>query len=300
MFHIAGSILGLHKDPGLQIGTDLCSGRMVKRNHCFRCLEMCSTGAISVGKKLSFNEAKCTGCAACTVVCPSHNRILRKTYAQLVEDILKLSKTTHEITFTCDSAQKAYIQVPCLSMVSFEIMLLANAQGITKITLSSCSSCKPKNLHQTISNLGFTQRLLSEADLELDLVFANAISKEVGLSVSRRDFFDFLSKQMRSSVGEILPELGEEDSVSRSKILDYVRTKLKKALYVGGKKYIVDDTKCGNCSLCIRLCPHNAWEKKETDIMEFNRGKCWECGNCLSVCPRENIKTVGGEERCLG
>ncbi len=63
-------------------------------------------------------------------------------------------------------------------------------------------------------------------------------------------------------------------------------------------KYVADieEDKCVNCGLCVRICPHNALEtaviqgKKMTFI---NRPEnCMECARCVNICPTGAIKLI--------
>jgi Ni,Fe-hydrogenase III small subunit/Pyruvate/2-oxoacid:ferredoxin oxidoreductase delta subunit len=49
---------------------------------------------------------------------------------------------------------------------------------------------------------------------------------------------------------------------------------------------ILDETKCGSCSVCMKICPVDAIAGKPLSI---DLGKCIFCGDCERLCPHKSI-----------
>ncbi|MHA1291054.1 MAG: ATP-binding protein [Promethearchaeota archaeon] len=48
----------------------------------------------------------------------------------------------------------------------------------------------------------------------------------------------------------------------------------------------IDNDKCNNCNMCLKICVMNLWKKKESKvyIIDDYKEKCLECGGCYMVC----------------
>ncbi len=47
----------------------------------------------------------------------------------------------------------------------------------------------------------------------------------------------------------------------------------------------LDETKCNNCGMCIKVCPHEVFEMRDKKIHVIGRDFCMECGACKMNCP---------------
>ena len=66
-----------------------------------------------------------------------------------------------------------------------------------------------------------------------------------------------------------------------------------------GKKihtFMVDQTKCEGCDICINEFGCPAFYHDEKDLVQINETLCNGCGNCLQVCPAHAIKVRKEEE----
>lgn len=67
----------------------------------------------------------------------------------------------------------------------------------------------------------------------------------------------------------------------------------KMAMHNSGKPF-VRDKKCVGCSMCAKMCAHDAitiTDKKAS----INHNKCVGCGRCIASCPRDAIREPGDE-----
>ncbi|BEP29585.1 4Fe-4S binding protein [Helicovermis profundi] len=53
-------------------------------------------------------------------------------------------------------------------------------------------------------------------------------------------------------------------------------------------KFVIDNTKCANCDLCIDSCPVFAIERRTNIIIDETR--CIGCRMCVLVCKSNAIK----------
>ncbi len=52
--------------------------------------------------------------------------------------------------------------------------------------------------------------------------------------------------------------------------------------------------KCFGCGMCIEVCPHEVFMKKEGKILIRDRDACMECGACAMNCPANAIQVDAG------
>jgi len=51
---------------------------------------------------------------------------------------------------------------------------------------------------------------------------------------------------------------------------------------------------CNGCGMCINVCPHAVFERKNKVVQIVNGPACMECGACLNNCPTAAIQVESG------
>jgi NAD-dependent dihydropyrimidine dehydrogenase PreA subunit len=51
----------------------------------------------------------------------------------------------------------------------------------------------------------------------------------------------------------------------------------------------LDSSKCNNCGMCIKVCPHDVFTLKDKKVYIAKRDYCMECGACKINCPQKAI-----------
>jgi len=51
----------------------------------------------------------------------------------------------------------------------------------------------------------------------------------------------------------------------------------------------VDESLCGGCGTCVKICPYGAIEKDEKGVAKVTAVVCKGCGTCGASCPEKAI-----------
>ncbi|ABL89130.1 4Fe-4S ferredoxin, iron-sulfur binding domain protein [Pyrobaculum islandicum DSM 4184] len=79
--------------------------------------------------------------------------------------------------------------------------------------------------------------------------------------------------------------------------ISYDREKAVELGLVNPRRPVIDMEKCTACFLCAGVCPTQAIEVDEDEVMlKVDSYKCAECGLCAEACPEGAIKLVEGGE----
>jgi len=100
--------------------------------------------------------------------------------------------------------------------------------------------------------------------------------------------YDLMVNILRAEVTEhggtlIMDLSGKESEIERA--LAYLR---EQGVDIRGLERTVvrDRDKCTDCSMCISVCPVNAYRlDRNTWVVELDQDKCIACGVCADACP---------------
>jgi ferredoxin len=56
----------------------------------------------------------------------------------------------------------------------------------------------------------------------------------------------------------------------------------------------LNSDKCKGCGMCIKVCPHNVFDRKENKAEIKDKDSCMECGACAKNCPFNAIEVTIG------
>jgi NAD-dependent dihydropyrimidine dehydrogenase PreA subunit len=57
----------------------------------------------------------------------------------------------------------------------------------------------------------------------------------------------------------------------------------------------LDETRCSNCGICVKVCPHEVFSLIDKKVYVVARDYCMECGACKRNCPQEAISVNVGD-----
>ncbi len=67
------------------------------------------------------------------------------------------------------------------------------------------------------------------------------------------------------------------------------KTKVKKV--TGSKfRFVVDESKCIGCSVCVESCPNEVLESKDGQPFAVRSEECEGCEVCVALCDQEAIE----------
>ena len=129
--------------------------------------------------------------------------------------------------------------------------------------------------------------------------------------MTRRDFFGRVRLDAKSRLRRVTEALDSRSSTAyRAKKVPLTRTALNAALDTldqNGKNVLLSHrycslavtADCGDCALCVALCPTGALAKRrQSDSIPgglcFNTRLCTNCGLCAEACPEKGIVIKGG------
>lgn len=56
----------------------------------------------------------------------------------------------------------------------------------------------------------------------------------------------------------------------------------------------LDEEKCNACGMCLQVCPHEVFERRDGQVRIQLRDACMECGACRINCPSGAIFVTSG------
>jgi ferredoxin len=291
---------------------NLCAHSRSGIEGCNRCIDVCSTEAISsVGDKVEVDPHLCMGCGACASVCPSG--AMSYVFPRLPDRGVQLKGMLgayreaggkdaclllHNGTDGRDALESLATEGPGLpdnvipveawhvASTGIDFLLGAFALGANRVAILAAGSEAPEYrdslreqaaLAQTIVQaFGYSGRHFLVVSTPGELV---GLEPADGVSVPATFAF---SADKRTAVEFAVDHLSRHAPVLPAEI----------ALAAGSPfgEVVVDVKKCTLCLACAGACPEGAlMDGGETPALRFLERNCVQCGLCERTCPEEAI-----------
>lgn len=301
----------------------ICAHSRSAKTGCTRCIDVCSTGAItSDGDRVKIEPHLCAGCGGCTTVCPSGAMSYAYPRVSDTGTRIKTVLGTYRAAGGKDaclvfhnaedgralvqslgrrSAQNAGRGLPArlipmeifhVASIGMDVWLGAIAYGASQVVVVSSGAEPQAYFDATRAQMGYAQTLLSAlgyAGRHLELIVAED-------SVVLEDTLWALSPAVtvaRPGTFNL--------SVEKRTTLDFALEHLAKlapapqeaiALPAGAPfgAIAVNKETCTLCKACIGACPAAALlDSPETPMLRFIERNCVQCGLCANTCPEDAI-----------
>ncbi|MGL4574397.1 MAG: 4Fe-4S binding protein [Burkholderiaceae bacterium] len=306
----------------------ICAHSRNEKEGCNRCIDICSTKAISAdGDHVKVEPHLCMGCGACAATCPSG----AMTYqAPRMPDVGKRIKTLlatyrnaggkdavlllHGVkerslidTWGRAAARKQLRGVPAnvvpfemtdVAAVGLDLVLGALAYGAARVALLAGDETPPQYIEQ----------LHVTADL------ANVITQGVGVAGARASVLRGALADLATLEAAVyaLPSVAQLAQTATFHLSDSKRTTIEfcidhiaKQTQIAAPPVIalpsgspfgaveVNKDTCTLCMACVSTCPASALaDNQETPQLRFIERNCVQCGLCEKTCPENAITLV--------
>jgi ferredoxin len=311
------TLVGLFTKPRyFQYDLEWCTHGASGVAGCTRCLEVCSTGAItSAGNQIRVDPHLCQGCATCTLACPTgalsfrqpSSETLRRRIAETLSRpaasapallVVHGAAQTEAVQLAVGVRQVRTVVVDPLPAFGEELWLEALASGAVGVVL-------------------LDDEQLASASRELiaaRVVQARLQLQALGMGASRLGFVAvdalqaWLDDPARNALGQAGDAAGAAQIVAahaepKTKRLAQLAalTRLAQGAAAGPPIELpagacfgevrVDAKRCTLCLACANLCPTGALFSGDggTPRLHFAEDACVQCGLCKAGCPEKAI-----------
>ena len=309
----------------------ICAHGRSGKTGCTKCLDVCSTGAISaIGDKVSVETHLCAGCGGCATVCPSG----AMTYAYPSVPELGARLKTMLSVYRGAGGKNACILIHDVEAGRNLVRASGRGAGFGARGLGSkgagrglparaipfeCFHVASVGIDLLLGAIcyGASQvRVLlngSEAEgyvaaLKEQMSFASAILN--GLGFEGAHFGVIEAAQLENALWELAPAAGvakpatfnlsAEKRTSLDLCFDFLSREKNHAtgeiaLPAGAPfgALSVNKETCTLCKACIGACPEAALlDSPEAPLLRFIERNCVQCGLCEKTCPEDAIRLV--------
>jgi len=311
---LAALVGEFEKPRFFQYREKICAHSRSGRPGCNRCIDVCSSGAITPdGDRVKIEPHLCAGCGGCATVCPSG----AMTYAYpRVPDIgmrLKSALAVYRdaggrdacvLFHDADEGRKAVLSagrrsglpvrvIPfeCFHVASIglDLALAALAYGASQVRILVTDKVADGYIAALEEQLGVAQAIvagLGYGGAHLGVV--RSVATLSGLapagSVAKPATFN-LSPEKRTTLDFAIEHLAQHAPSPTHQI----------ALSSGApfSAIAVDKERCTLCKACISACPEAALlDSPDAPRLRFIERNCVQCGLCASTCPEDAIRLV--------
>ncbi|MDB5810939.1 MAG: 4Fe-4S dicluster protein [Betaproteobacteria bacterium] len=296
----------------------LCAHSRAEITGCTKCIDICSTAAISPdGDHVKVEPHLCMGCGGCASVCPSgamtyayprvadvgaRLKTLLRVYASAggkAACVLLYNETDgRELVLKMGRRGKGLparvlpVETFHIASVGIDTLLGAIAYGASQAVVMSTGSEAPEYVASLKREMAYAQEILTALGYgsgHFHLIEAPDMAQLEAAVWSLADgalapppaTFN-LSNEKRTTLDFVFDHLLKQASQLRDEI----------ALTPGAPygAVLVDKQKCTLCMACVGACPEGALlDSKERPQLKFIERNCVQCGLCEKTCPEDAI-----------
>jgi len=297
----------------------LCAHSRSNITGCTKCIDVCSTGAITSAPKenrVVFEPHLCMGCGGCATVCPSgamtyayprvadmgaRIKAMLKAYAAaggknprlLIHNgsdgrelIARLARKGKGLP-----ANLIPVEVLHVASIGLDLMLGAVALGAAQVAVLLAGSEADAYAEALGRQIGIGEEILfgfGHAPGRLQLIAAGEAAELDRL---------IAALPVQSAMPAAGFNLSNEKRTTLDFVFDHLRAHARPAPEVIALKsgapfgeIIVDKGKCTLCMACVGSCPEGALlDSKESPALRFIERNCVQCGLCVRTCPEQAI-----------
>jgi ferredoxin len=299
----------------------LCAHSRSRKTGCTRCIDVCSTQAISsAGDKVAVNPQLCAGCGGCATVCPSgamtyafpgvpdvggrlkrmlsvygkaggrHGAVLFHDATAGREAIARLGRRGPGLP-----ARVMPLEVHSVPSVGIDTLLGAVCYGASQVFLLACGPAAEAYADAMLREIGYAQTVLNAlgyAGTHFHVIRGDdARALETVLwaatpaaSVAKAATFN-LAREKRTTLDFAFDHLARHAPTPQEVI------PLGRGAPFGA--LAVDREKCTLCLACVGACPSSALlDTPEHPRLRFIERNCVQCGLCVNTCPEDALRLV--------
>jgi ferredoxin len=297
---------------------NLCAHQRSEIVGCSRCIDICSTQAISAdGDRVAVDPHLCMGCGACATVCPSgamsyqfprladrgaQLKQLLSTYRQMngrdacivFHDGAEGRELLLEAAFEGVGLPPRALPLETwhVASIGLDVLLPAIAFGASQVAVVAAPSEDREYLQALREQMAIGQAVLAALGYEgthfaiveagdvaaLERAFG-ALAPAAGVSTPA---LFLLSNDKRTAIEFAVEHLAKHAPRKVDEI----------ALPAGSPfgEVRVDAAKCTMCMSCVGACPESAlMDGVDQPLLKFLERNCVQCGLCESTCPEDAI-----------
>jgi ferredoxin len=297
----------------------ICAHSRSEITGCTKCIDVCSTQAISSdlgGNRVKVEPHLCMGCGGCATVCPSgamtyayprvsdmgaRIKAVLQTYREAGGEgaCLLFHNTTdgRELVARLGRRGKGLpahvipLEVFHVASLGLDLMLGSIALGAARFAVLSAGS-EPAGYHEALQRqMRLAQEIVSGLGLgegQFDLIQADdpaRLEAAMWAAGSRRTLSPAtfnLTNDKRATLDFVFDHLLRHAPARKEEIA------LPADAPYGA--VVVDKQKCTMCLACVGACPEGALiDAKDKPQLRFIERNCVQCGLCVKTCPEDAI-----------
>lgn len=300
----------------------ICAHSRSEITGCTRCIDVCSTQAISSDareNRVTVEPHLCMGCGGCATVCPSgamsyayprvadmgvRIKAVLQAYREAggEDPCLLFHNTSDGRELIARLARRGKglparvipLEVFHVASLGLDLMLGSIALGAARVVVLTAGS-EPEAYHEALQRQGgFAQGILGGLGLGEGRVQVAKASEVPALE------HDLWSAPAPSALTPATFNLSNDKRATLDFAIDHLlrhapAPKEQLALPAGAPygTLELDKQKCTLCLACVGACPENALlDAKDRPQLRFIERNCVQCGLCAKTCPEEAIRLV--------